>query len=181
VFQVPDSLTEAEFNPLDSARVVGRLDALSQQDTINRLSNDRHILSQTNAKLRKERDWYKELFEAAYQDRRVFESESMLMMEEWLQDRNSRSPMLNSDEEHRCELRQVRSENSILTKQVEVLAKALSENMRSKEQAESEVLKCKQQMAMEKVVQEEALARERDQSARLRAQLSHHPRSLVDV
>ena len=178
---VPDALTsestssQAALHPLDSARVVERLGALSLQETINRLSNDRHVLSLTNAKLRTERDWFKERFEAAFQDRRLFESESMLMMEEWLQDRKNNSPPRQEmPEESRRELGRVKSENNILTKQVEVLAKALSDNMSLKEQAESQLLTCKQQMAMEQMVQAEAIERQRAENARLQAQLHEH-------
>lgn len=46
-------------------------------------------MQQHDAALRKERDRYKEMFEAAVADRRLFEAESLMLMEEWFEDRQT--------------------------------------------------------------------------------------------
>ena len=54
-----------------------------------RLRDAEQAVQQHDATLRKERDRYKEMFEAAVADRRLFEAESLMLMEEWFQDRQT--------------------------------------------------------------------------------------------
>ena len=93
---MPEALTQPSAQPTASSQPAPPAqfaEQAVQQQAVQQQAMQQQAMQQQQAVsgvLRKERDRYKEMFEAAVADRRLFEAESLMLMEEWFLDRASR-------------------------------------------------------------------------------------------